>query len=170
MLYRIFFILLAGLFLSTTLYALEDSKVSRIATYDRGVVTQSSVYYNIYLLSIDSKSRDILSALNQKIKETLQKLLVTEDTMLLGELQKSLKVYKKKKATVKKVLQSNRYQKQKAALDRFIESHYSKEYDVIIPNKLLYESYNGKVVLNVDKVDITERIIADIEKEIEGLD
>lgn len=168
---RIFITLLLALLFSTTLYGLDDNRTKiSVATYDRTIITQSSVYYSLYLLSADPKTLKALQELNTKIDAVLQKMLVEEEPTVVNELQSKLRSYEKKKRTVKKVLKAKQNKQDKGLLDRFINKHYSNSYGVIIPSKFLYDSYYGKVILNTPKVDITETIIADLEKAVEAID
>jgi organic radical activating enzyme len=163
-----------SLLFTTTLHALDEVKTqthSTIATYDRAIVTQSNAYYNIYLLGGDPKTMKALQELNQKIEEVLQKILTEEDATLLQELQNRLRSYEKKKNTVKKVLKTKQYKKNKGLLDQFISDQYKGQYHVIIPRKFLYGgNYYGKVIVNGEKIDITEKVISDLEQAIQRVD
>jgi len=147
---------------STTLYS-----QTKIAIYDRTMVTQSTAYYSIHLLDTAPKTLKALKNLNDKIEQTMQKFLVEEESIVLQELQTQLRAYESKRATIKKVMRGYRYKNnKKGLLSQFIQEQYKEQYDVIIPRKFIYDNY-GKVIINGEKTDITEQIIQDLKTKME---
>jgi len=164
---RSLFYLLALVLLSSNI--LNAQEQSRIATYDYNSVIKSSVYKNIYLLDMKPEVIKSIKNLNQQIDNTLQKFYTEDNLTVLQDLQKQLKTYEDKKRIITRVIHSKRYKNNKQELlNEFIQEYYSQEYDVIIPRKFLYDNY-GKVIVNSQKVDITEQIIKDIAHKVEDI-